>query len=403
MYIRLGSFADATAARTDAARFSPALPAGSHLTLVTTLADLDGLEPGWRRLEAQGLGAHGVFQTFEWARCWTQTYAESGDEPCIIAGFHGSELAFVWPLMRVRLGPLCILRWLSEPLAQYGDVLIGGGHCPRAWAAAAVGLVRQLRHIDSIRLRHVRADAVISPFLADTFRDARHPGKAPWLDLTRFVDEAAYDARYTGQQRKRRKKIRKALEADIGPVAFETLEPGPEAHRAIAQAISEKCKWIDQRGRQNHLSGSGRLIGFLQELSRSGSGPVKLIVSRMSAGGRPLSWEIGLRFGATHFSFITSHVSALTDYSPARLHMDASQRRALADGMQAFDLMVPHDAHKESWSSGAVGTHDYHLPLSFRGALYGRAYLELARPLLRDAYYRMPPKLLRLIKLLTGH
>jgi hypothetical protein len=46
---------------------------------------------------------------------------------------------------------------------------------------------------------------------------------------------------------------------------------------------------------------------------------------------------------------------------------------------------------------------DYHLPLTPLGWAYGLAYLEGARPLLRRAYYRLPPKALRLLKPILGH
>ena len=90
------------------------------------------------------------------------------------------------------------------------------------------------------RARHVRADATITPTLAATFRDARHPERAPWLNLTRFADEATYDARYSSQQRKRRKKIRKALESEFGPVKFEVLEDGPEARQILKMIRDER-------------------------------------------------------------------------------------------------------------------------------------------------------------------
>ena len=116
-----------------------------------------------------------------------------------------------------------------------------------------------------------------------------------------------------------------------------------------------------------------------------------------------LSWEIGLRFGASHFGFITSHVTEHTDLSPARLHMDLSQRRALADGMAVFDLMVPYDPHKESWSPATMEVRDYHAPVSALGRLYGRVYLEVVRPRLRDAYRRLPADVLRRLKPLIRH
>jgi hypothetical protein len=83
--------------------------------------------------------------------------------------------------------------------------------------------------------------------------------------------------------------------------------------------------------------------------------------------------------------------------------MDFSQRRALADGMKVFDLMLPHDAHKDSWSSAATPVNDYFLPLSPAGWAYGALYVERLRPLLRRAYHRMPPAVLRLLKPVVGH
>jgi CelD/BcsL family acetyltransferase involved in cellulose biosynthesis len=254
-----------------------------------------------------------------------------------------------------------------------------------------------------IRLRHVRADATVAPFLSTHFRDSQQHDMAPVLDLTAFANEAAYEARYSSSQRKRRKKIRKNLEDAIGPVQFDILDPGPANDDAIAEAVHEKHKWLAERGRKNQALCENKVTAFLRELSHRRGGSVQLVTSRMTVGDKPISWEIGLRKGSTHFGFITSHRTDLTDYSPGRLHMDLSQRQALRDGMSAFDLMVPNDPHKESWSSSKVEVRDHHLPLTALGRLYGLGYVETARPLLRKAYYAMPPELLKLLKPVTGH
>jgi CelD/BcsL family acetyltransferase involved in cellulose biosynthesis len=380
------------------------LPLGSHLALVTDLDGLAGLEPAWRRLERKAAAPYGVFQSFAWVRSWAATHAAEGGEAelSIVAGYRDDELAFLWPLMQVRCGPVRLLRWASEPLGQYGDVLVSPGECPKAWLAAATDLIGRLRSIDIVRLRHVRDDALAAPFLRERYRDSRFGERAPWLDLAVYAGEAAYEARYTSSQRKRRKKIRKALESAFGPLSFQLLEGGSDNDAAMREAIIEKCKWIDARGRHNRALCRESIVDFLKDLSRVPDRSVKLVTSRMTAGDTVLSWEIGLRYGTTHFSFITAHDTRFTDYSPARLHMDLSQRRALADGMTAFDLMLPYDQHKDSWSSGAMPVRDYHLPLSPLGQLYGGLYLELLRPGLRRIYYRLPPKVLRLLKPLLG-
>lgn len=381
------------------------LPADGHLTIIATPQGLDTLEAGWRALEGAHARQNGVFQTFDWVRTWAAAYAlpDSGRTLAVVAGMRGGRLVFVWPLMVEQIGPAWVLRWLSEPLAQYGDVLVGQNEDAAVWMASALDLLRAEGGCDAIWLRHVRDDAAAHAHLAAHFYDAKLPERAPWLDLSAFAGEAAYDARYTSNQRKRRKKIRKALEERFGPVTFEVMAPGPGLDAAMTMAVTEKSRWVDERGRHNQILNCPRLPMFLQALSRANSGAIRLVFTCMKAGGQPLSWEVGLRSGRTHFGFITSHVNALTDYSPARLHMDYSQRLALKDGMAAFDLMVPHDPHKESWCSAMMATNDYHLPLTIRGWLFGRLYLESLRPALRAAYYRLPEGALKALKPILRH
>ena len=395
----------ALASRTEAADvdIDRTLPPAARLSLVTTVPGLEALAEGWRRLEHSCARPHLLFQTFDWVASWARTYAGPGAGLAIVTGHVDGALAFVWPLMKVRNGPVSVLRWLSEPLAQYGDILLKPGHDPDPWVSGAVRFLRQHANADSIRLRHVRDDAAVAPYLRLNFRDAHVNEKAPWLDLTSFASAAAYEARYTSSQRKRRKKIRKRLEEAMGPVEFKVLGSGFESGQAMSESIVEKCKWIEERGRQNRVLGCPDLIEFLGSLSHSTSAAARLVITCMTAGGKPVSWEIGIRCGKTHFAFITSHVNALTDYSPGRLHMDYSQRLALKDGMTAFDLMVPYDPHKDSWCSAMAETRDYHLPLTGLGWAYGRLYLEALRPALRATYYRLPPLTLKALKPLIRH
>ena len=392
---------DAPAASTRAGPAMPSqLPAECTTALVTTADGFARLETAWRQLERLTPAGRHLFQSFAWLKAWSTTY-----DPIlvIVTGFRRGDLVFAWPLMTVRVGPVRVLRWLSEPHAQYGDVLAAAGECPRLWSGEALGLLLRQSSADIIRLRHVRADALVAPFAADTFREANLEDRAPSLDLTGFADEAAYEARYSPTQRKRRKKIRKHLEERHGTLRFDVLTDPLERDVAIRAALAEKSHWVDERGRHNRVLGCPHLPEFLNRLGGPGMDASELVVSQLSAGGRPISWEIGLRAGGTHFCFITSHLNALTDLSPARLHMDLSQRRALKDGMAAFDLMVPDDPYKDSWCSERTMTRDYHLPLSPLGRLYGVGYLENLRPALREAYHHAPPRLLRLLKPVIGH
>jgi CelD/BcsL family acetyltransferase involved in cellulose biosynthesis len=379
------------------------VPATAHLTLVTNLSNLRALQEDWRTLEANCARAPSVFQSFDWIMAWSETYdgGTNGPEPHLLAGYDKGKLVFVWPLMKTHRFGLSTLTWLTDPFGQYGDILCQKDQCPKHWMSNAIAFVRRLKGIDLMHLRHVRDDANMGTRAKELLCNARTPERAPWLDLTQFTSEEAYDARYTGAQRRRRKKIRKHIE-ELGPVEFKLLPSGVMADRAMDMAIAEKNQWLSERGRLNRVLGCPHHGKFLKNLSRRFGGTVEVVVSELTAGGKPVSWEIGFRSGKTHFGYITSHINALTDLSPGRLHMDLSQRASLNSGMERFDLMVPYDTHKESWSSASEHTNDYFLPFSGAGWLVGHGYLQTIRPILRRLYYTVLPAVFRVLKNRTG-
>ena len=379
------------------------LPHGAHLSLVTTQQSLGSLEEPWLALEQAAANTPSVFQSYSWISSWAKTYItdQSATELCIVTGFDEGKLVFVLPLMKEKSGPVRVLRWLSEPFGQYGDALISADHAVKPWLSNAIEFIRHLKDVDVIRLRHVREDSVVADFCKSSLVDARLDEKAPFLDLTAYANEESYEARYTSTQRKRRKKIRKELE-EMGAVEFRLLPPGSMCDAALTDAITEKNLWLEERGRQNRALKSPQLLKFLKDLSRANGGYLEVETSELRAGDRPVSWEVGFNFRGTHFAYITSHVNALTDLSPGRLHMDLSQRHCIRNGQKKFDLMVPHDQHKESWSSGFVKTADYYVALTMLGQIYGQVYLRTLRPIIRHMYYNSPKWLLRLVKPIFG-
>jgi len=131
-------------------------PRQSHFSLVSDLDAFKALESDWRKLETTSGRSHNVFQSFDWCYAWAKTYIGGDRQLSIITGYHRGELAFVWPLMKVRHGPFSILRWLSEPFGQYGDILIATGEDPRLWLSGGFDFIKKLKGISTLRLRHVR-------------------------------------------------------------------------------------------------------------------------------------------------------------------------------------------------------------------------------------------------------
>ncbi len=370
-----------------------------QLARISTLDEFQALEQSWRGLEAKNIITPTVFQSFEWANayCATHLVENKKNSLFILSGHQNNKLVFLFPLMITSLHGLRTLQWLSEPLGQYGDILCARGQDVSSWLIHALEFINSTKAVDLVRLRHIRGDSLAQPFVKEMMVDAKYDERAPYLDLTAFKTESDYDARYTSTQRKRRKKIRKSLE-DSGEVTFSTLQPGAESDGAISKSIIEKNAWLADRGRYNRVMGCARHVEFLKTLTKAKSSSFEMITSELKAGGNPVSWEIGFRYRGTHFAYITSHMNKLTDLSPGRLHMDLSQRAALAVGQKRFDLMVPYDLHKESWSSGMVDANDYYYPISMIGRIYGAMYLRTLRPLIRKIYYKLSPAVLRLMQ-----
>jgi CelD/BcsL family acetyltransferase involved in cellulose biosynthesis len=380
------------------------MPYGGIITLITSPSHLGALSEQWQTLEQNCSVTPSIFQSFAWIKSWSDHYAQPDcqHEIHIVAGFIKNQLVFALPLMKSCHLGVSTLNWVTDPLGQYGDVLCDKDQNLTKWMSASLRFIGRLKGIDIVRLRHVRQNSAIESFAAKHFTDAKLHEQAPYLDLTPFKSDADYDARYNSQQRKRRKKIRTKLE-EMGAVEFKTLPVGSTNDHAMAEAIREKNDWLSERGRFNRVMGCPQHVRFLKSLSRNIAADFEFVTTELSAGGKPISWEIGFNYKGTHFAYITSHVNSLTDLSPGRLHMDLSQRLALSSGQERFDLMVPNDHHKESWCSAKIDTKDYFYATSLRGKIYGHFYLSTLRPAIRNAYYKLPQHILKLLQPITRH
>ncbi len=366
-----------------------------EVDVATTLSGMERLEAEWRLFEREhGDDVH-AFQSVDWCLAWGRTFLEKDDgvTPFVITVRRAGRLVLLWPLMRCRLGPLRALSWLSDPFSQYGDVLTALEGAPlmaameRAWQT-----IRDDARVDIVRLRHVRDDARAVPFLETFFRRAAWQDGAPWMDLTRFPSVEAYEKRYTKEQRRRRKRIRKSLEKRFGEkLEFEFVPAGEEIGENIERLVEEKRAWLTGKGLMSRPLASPRLVEFLSRLPADGeSEGLRMVISCMRAGEHRISWELGFRFKGRHYGYITAHERTLTRSSPMRLHMDLSQKRALGDGMRVFDLLVPVADHKKTWSSAVEPVREYFMPLTASGRILGESYLCHFRPLLRRMVERLP-------------
>jgi len=178
----------------------------TRLSVISSVHSLKACASLWGELEDSAGGSAGPFQSYDWCSTWLLHALRSGDacQPFIVAAYSGCKLVMLWPMMMTQMAGLRILRWLSDPWSQYGDVLASEDHDAAGLMASIVEFIRQSRAADAIWLRHVRADAAARPYLEAHFDRIGPYAGAPFMDLTRFPTETEYLARYDKPQRKRR-------------------------------------------------------------------------------------------------------------------------------------------------------------------------------------------------------
>jgi len=366
-----------------------------EIRTLQTIHDMEDFQTRWRKLEETGAKPSNVFQSYDWCMNWVRACALDND--CyginIVTISRNNQCLLIWPMMTTCVGPFCVLRWLSEPYSQYGDALVVDSDETNKLLELAWQRLKSHPTADSIRLRHVRHDANVHDFLTRHAKDDGCHDYAPFLEINKFPTQAAYDARYTKSQRRRRKRIKNTL-AQNGEISFTHTSQGQNFDHSLDRAITEKRKWLSERGLYSKPVLSDELQPFFHALAENGK-TLKPVASQLNAGEQEISYEIGLRYKNHHFGYITAHDANLTDASPARLHMDFSQRLAIDEGMAAFDLMVPADPHKKTWSSACVETADYSTHIKTRGAVYTYVYLQALRPLIRTIYKTVPAQIRR--------
>ncbi len=375
----------------------PAPPPAARLDLVTTRAGFDALEPSWNDLfQRAGRNIH-LFQTFNWNWHWANHFLDEAERTLAIVTAHsGDRLVMVWPLVLERAGPIRELRWMGDPVSQYGDALIDE-------AAGAAGLLRagldfavHETGASVLTLRKVRADSNVAPLLADIGAKVTAELTAPYLDLSSAPSFAEYEKRYSGGARRNRKRQRRRL-ADRGAVVLAWHTAGAEAEALAADAFRLKRRWLDERGIVSPALVDPRTARFFADATRADVRPAGCHAIALSCGGRTVTLEIGVRAkGRTAIHVITYDLD-FEKTGAGSLLMEDSVARAIDDGMTVFDLLAPRDGYKLEWADDAVVVRDWAKPLSLVGRLYAGIYLGLVKRAAKRGLDALPVSVRRAI------
>jgi hypothetical protein len=169
---------------------------------------------------------------------------ENGQYATYRRGLRGkNRLVFVWPLMvRTRRARDCAsCAWLTEPFGQYGDVHLRAGRMRRSmWVGNALRFFKPPEgHRPPAPAPCPRRQRPRRASQARTWSTPSSTSAHPIWTFRPLPHEADYENRYTGAQRKRRKKIRKHLE-EFGPVSVQAPVAGQSVRHRHHHGASRK-------------------------------------------------------------------------------------------------------------------------------------------------------------------
>jgi CelD/BcsL family acetyltransferase involved in cellulose biosynthesis len=376
---------DAPAARRHRQPVAPAVA----FTLVSERSAFDALEPEWNDLFRRAGRDSQLFQTFNWNWHWANHYlaAAPGESKrralAIVTARRNGRLVMVWPLVAERVAGLEVLRWMGEPVSQYGDVLAEGSPdtheiMRQAWQFLVTALGANVLH-----LRKVRADATVAPLLRELGLRRVAVAAAPFLDLASARDFGAYEQRYSAKARKNRRRLMRRLE-ERGPVAVERHTGGERARAAALEAIALKRACLEATGRLSPALADPRFAAFFADVAEGRGRPAGCGVSVLTSNGETAGIAIDVTCGRRRAAHVIVHDPRLDAFSPGTLLLQEWIRGAGADAIATFDLLAPAYPYKLDWADETVAVADFALGLTLAGRAYAHVYLAL-RPWLKRA------------------
>jgi CelD/BcsL family acetyltransferase involved in cellulose biosynthesis len=366
---------DALAALTRLLR--PPRPGGA--SNVTVYAGDDAVERVrgiWRALEFSGARST-AFQSLAMAEATCEAHRRKGETPLIVVAARHGRPVLLFPAVVGRARGLRGVRFLGDPLIQYGDVLAAPDATAEDFAAAWREIANP-RHGHYVHLRKVRADAAMAPFLErNACIVATH--RAPYRCLESAAERGSRKAK---DLRRRRRRL-----AEYGDVAFRILR-GRHVAEALHAALTRKRDWLAGRGLSSAVVGDPDWEHSLYRLSTSPRGAIRLAAAQLEVDGKPAATEIAIEDGRRWCAFLGATDPAFARAGPGHVQIDETVAWCAAQGYAEYDLLAPADDYKRAIANNGVEVRDYALATCLRGKAAISALR--AAPAVKEGLARLP-------------
>lgn len=350
---------------------------------------LHSLEGEWRELERRGAAAT-PFQSFVVASACARVHERKGEEVRIAVVRRGSEATLLFPAIVTRWLGLPILRFLGDPLVQYGDVVGALGVDPEdlslAWSAVADPKIACLA-----LLRRVREDALIANVLSLNSRIS-NVQESPLIDLTRTSKQNSH---YIREIRRQRRKL-----GTRGDLQTEFLT-GPNARPWLHEALRLKREWLKRNALASAVIGDPDWEGALDLICDCQGRLGSMIVAALLLDAQPIAVDIAFVDGRCWYGFIGAFDPAFASMGPGQVLSAACIEHARTLGLAIFDQLPPWQPYKARQATRAIGLRDYSIALTGVGRLISFALGSL--PELKNAVQALPADVRRPLMALVQH
>lgn len=259
------------------------------LAIVTTLEGCHSMAPEWEQLAAIS-PTGSVFSTWGWVKAWWGYYGHGGEPFVVTLRNSDRRLVGLAPLMRVRLGPLRVLKFIGAPHSDYNDLLVD----PR-FEREALDII-----FEYLAARHDAWDLWIATEIpstsasltalgrvgdnglqATTLRRVECRGRTLAGDWAAFLDSLSV--------RRRRKVARTMRRAEEKGVLYGLVSDPDDVPRVVAELYSGHVARWQAASRLDPVHASPTFLAFLQAVAREFLSRGHLKLERLEIGESPVA------------------------------------------------------------------------------------------------------------------
>ena len=353
-------------------------------SISNTAKEFDQLKDDWNKLfEAHGTGTQ-LFQTYNWIWHWINQFEFSPRNMVILTGRIEDELVLIAPLILEKKFGLKLLKWIGEPVSQYGDILIKENPQNLQWLKAGFNYLNETIKPDLFHLRKTRFDAAITPLLEMYNATILEEFAAPYIEVRGDENFTEFNKRYSQRSRKAKRRHRRKLE-EKGPLTFNIFDEGKEANRAANHAINLKRDWLKATKTFSPAFSTTLIDKFFDASTKESQHSANIKVSELCVDNHPAAIEIGILIKDYYGAHLGVYDPTYIAHSPGSLQMQDTIAVLIEKGVKIIDLFAPGDTYKYEWTEQSVPVYDFAYSTSLKGRIYEEAYLKRTRPALKTA------------------